>query len=202
MKKVFKLVLSAAVVGVFAGCGGDGDGIDLGAPSVVACHAAPKTVKFKIKATNVPIGQAAANQSIVGPMTYNSQAVTGQTFIYLNSGAATNYWTITNDGVTDIAKVDDYFGFEQLNMALPPNMSPGETRTGTIRTGANTYTYSNTLVKFEEVTLAGKTFPNACHIKVENGRFGTTDDAWYAPGYGLIKSISSGGMTIQYDGDI
>jgi hypothetical protein len=202
MKKVSKLVLSAAVVGVFAGCGGDGDGIDLGAPSIVACFSVPKTVEFKLKSINVPAGQAAANRSIVGPMTYNGQALMGQTFYFPNGNSEINYWTVTNKGVTDVAWVKSS-GTETLDMVLPPDMSPNQRIMGTARTGNVTYTYSNTLVKFETVTLAGTTFPNTCYVKMEDGLIGTTSDIWYAPGYGIIKQVTvPGNWTVQYDGSL
>jgi hypothetical protein len=203
MKKVSKLVLSAAVVGVFAGCGGDGDGIDLGAPSVVACFTVPQTVKFKLKSINTPAGLVSATSSTVGPMTYNNRAVTGQVFSYLNGTADTTYWMVTKDGVADVATVTYTDGTHITDMVLRPDMRPGEKATGTIRNATGTYTYFNTLVGFESVTLADKVFTNVCHIKEENNRDTITGNVWYAPGYGLIKQINDAdGEVLQYDGDI
>ncbi|MDR2153757.1 MAG: hypothetical protein LBE78_01830 [Burkholderiaceae bacterium] len=203
MKKVSKLVLSAAVVGVFAGCGGDGDGIDLGVPSIVACFSAPKTVEFKLKWTNIPVGQAAANKRSAGPMSYNNQALTGQISFFPNGNTESTYWKVTSSGVEDVAMVS-YRGTDTLNMVLPADMRPNQTIVGTSRNGNDTYTYSNTLVNFESLTLAEKTFPNTCHIRVENSReTGFTGDHWYAPGYGIVKQITNpGGITAQYDGDL
>ncbi|MDR2153768.1 MAG: hypothetical protein LBE78_01885 [Burkholderiaceae bacterium] len=203
MKKVSKLVLSAAVVGVFAGCGGGDDGIDLGAPSIVACFSAPKTVKYKLKATNTPAGLVSATSSTVGPMTYNNQAVTGQVLFYQNGTTDVDYWLVTKDGVAGIATVTYTGSTYTTDMVFHPDMRPGEKATGTIRNASGTYTLFNTLVGFEPITLADKVFPNACHIKEENSRDTTTGDIWYAPGYGLIKRVdATDGWTLQYDGDL
>jgi hypothetical protein len=202
MKKVSKLVLSAAVVGVFAGCGGGDDGIDLGAlPSVAACYSVPKTVNYKLKSINAPSNLMTATHTTIGPMTYKGQAVIGQTFFFPDDTANINYWTVTSSGVKDVADVN-YLGVETIgDIVLPPNMTPGQTIKGTARSGNNTYTYSNTLLKFEEVTLADKTFPNTCLIRIENSRENGVTDAWYAPGYGRIKQVGAG-WTSQYDGDL
>jgi hypothetical protein len=193
---VFKLVLSAAVVGVFAGCGGDGDGVDLGAPSIVACFAVPQTVEFSMTPSNAP---SSPNQSIVGPMKYNGQAVIGQTFIYPGGNKRTDYWTVTNKGVTDIASVRSD-GTDTLDMVFPSNMIPGQTIDGNVQTATGAYKYYNTLVRFEDVTLADKTFFNACHIKYEDS-LGSASEVWYAPGYGLIKTVRFG-ETSQYNGGL
>jgi hypothetical protein len=204
MKKVSKLVLSAAVVGVFAGCGGDGDGVDLGAPSIVACYAVPQTVEFAIASFNMPPGRSVSNRSTVGPMKYNNQTVTGQTFFYPSGSSTTthtNYWNITNEGVMLIASVND-LGAETYTFSLPKNMNPGEKQTGTSLAKNGSYTFSITFIGFERVDLAGKTFPNTCHLKEENSRGGVLE-AWYAPGYGLIKEVvSPGSMTTQYNSDL
>jgi hypothetical protein len=137
-------------------------------------------------------------------MTYNGQAVTGIKHFYLSSGllliSKTEYWTITSNGVTDIARVDGS-RTQTGGVTLPPDMRPGQTVTGSGQTANGSYALSNTLVGFEDVQLAGKTFTNTCHIRVETS-LGEKTDVWVAPGYSVIKETSSNGATIQYNGDL
>jgi len=206
MKKtcLFHKTLPALALALTLGaCGGGGGGDDSSpggsdpgsggggtqTASLVGCFTASSTVSFAVTGINIPSGQVAPTQSTTGPMTYNGQSVTGQTLAY--SGATisklTDYWTVTSSSVTLIAEVvtsiDGRLTTTAINMTLPGNMSPGQT-VGTA-----------TLVGFENITLAGKTFANTCHVK--NGA--TNTDTWYAPGYGMVKQTASG-ATYQYNG--
>jgi len=123
-------------------------------------------------------------------MTYNGQAVTGQTFFYPNGGttyAQTHYWKVANSGVTIVARVDYNGTVTPSSTFFPQNMTPGQAVAGD-----TAYTF----VGFETVNLASKTFSNACHFKDSGG------DVWYAPGYGNIKEVGSDGSTTRYNGDI
>ena len=165
--------------------------------SITACFTANKTVNFAMTATGVPSGQVGANRSTTGPMTYNGQAVTGQTWFYPAGNTAstiTNYWTVTSSGVTIVANVNSNGAVANGNVSFPQNMAPGQTITG-----SNNIRY--TLVGFENITLAGKTFPNTCHIKLADSQGNSIDD-WYAPGYGDIKEVAPDGSVTQYSGDL
>jgi hypothetical protein len=133
---------------------------------------------------------------MTGPMMYNGQSVTGQTLFY-PSGNTTytkiDYWTVTNSGVTMIAEVSNPGAATDDGTFFPQNMSPGQTVT-------NPSNDATTFIGFETLTLAGQTFTNACHF---NGvdHLGNQGDAWYAPGYGMIKQVANDGSSWQYDGD-
>jgi hypothetical protein len=77
---------------------------------------------------------------------------------------------------------------------LPLDMKPGQTVTYQwhATTTANgmtvvgpTMTSTETLVGFETLSIAGKTFTNVCHFKHTN----SDTDSWVAPGYGGIRTI-------------
>ena len=191
------------------GCGDD-DSDGGGAQSrssgfITACYTVNQTVSFGLTSTGVPSGQVYANRSTVGPMTYNGQAVTGQTFYYPSGGqvtSQTNYFIVTSGGITMgntvVVNVDGSTSVTPDGSFLPQNMSPGQT--------VNSTTDSNTFVGFETITLAGKTFYNTCHFKALStingeGNAGSMD-VWVAPGYLTVKEVSSTGMTEQYSGDL
>jgi hypothetical protein len=127
-------------------------------------------------------------------MMYNGQSVTGQTFFYPDGNTTytqTNYWSVTNSGVTLIAEIAYNGTVTNDGTFLPYNMSPGQTAT-------DPSNQPSTFVGFETLTLAGQTFTNTCHLKGVDTQ-GNPTDAWYAPGYGIIKQIDANG-TDQYDG--
>jgi hypothetical protein len=132
-------------------------------------------------------------------MTYNGQAVTGQTSFYPSGNQVTTdtiYWKVTSSGVQFIAEVTNLGIISTAGnySLLPQNMSPGQTVVDPDNT-------RHTLVGFEEIRLAGKTFSNTCHIR-ETDNLGNLTDGWFAPGYGVIKQVDSSGATTQYNGDL
>jgi len=193
----------AAAVFALSGCGGDDDnpviggGNNNGSPSITACFTANNTVSYAVTTLNAPSGSIIPTRDTVGPMTYNGQAVTGQTVFY-SSGTKTyttsNYWTVTNSGVTMLAEVDQNGNITTDDTFYPQNMEPGQVVTDS---SGDVFTF----IGFETLTLAGKTFSNTCHI---NGSDTTGDQvqAWYAPGYGIIKRITNGNVIAQYNGTI
>jgi hypothetical protein len=128
-------------------------------------------------------------------MTYSGQAVTGQTLFYPNSQiTTTNYWAVTNSGVTGIGATFNGVMTPE-NFFFPQNMSAGQTVTSSTN---DRYT----LVRFETISLAGKTFSNTCYIRHVEPQ-GGIQEIWSAPGYGFIKQVDSNtGETLQYNGDI
>jgi hypothetical protein len=188
------------------GGGGSGGG-QTQAASISACLTANKTVSFAVKGINLSANMVAPYKNTTGPMTYNGQPTTGQMWFY--SGAQvvtrTQVWTVTNSGVTFIAWVaampDGSVTVGPINETYPSNMSPGQSVNFTAQQDNGTFNGTETLVGFETITLAGKTFTNTCHTRnVVNGT--VNNDGWYAPGYGIIKIVYYDGSTYQYDGDL
>jgi hypothetical protein len=208
--KVWKMLPVAAAVTVVAtvvtlgGCGGSdnswggGDNFassNNGSGSIVACFTVSDGVNFSVTASGVPAGQIFPNRSMTGPMTYNGQAVTGQTLFYPDGNTTytlNNYWTVTNSGVTLTVTVNQNGTVVPDGTFLPYNMSPGQTAT-------NPSNNVDTFVGFETLTFAGKTFTNTCHIRSVDSE-GNETEAWYAPGYGMIEWTGNG--TWQYNNDL
>jgi hypothetical protein len=200
MKWRLALPVAAAVL-VLGGCGGSSDNstdaVVSSSGSITACFTANNVVNFSVTA-NGPSNQILPNRSVVGPMIYNGQTVTGQKLFYPSGNTTytrSDYWMVTNNGVTVIALVD-YDGTVTNNGTFfQENMNPGQT----VINSSNDIT---TFVGFETITLAGKTFSNVCHFK-EADPDGTQTEAWYAPGYGTIQGVSSNnGFNWQYNGDL
>jgi len=192
----YGLVKRATSSGMVVQYNGDTGGSNPTGGSITACFTANKTVSFSMTATGVPSGQVAANRSTVGPMTYQGQAVTGQTFFYptgATPSTKTNYWTVTSSGVTDVATVNPNGTVTPGTLVYPSSMNPGQTVTDS---GNNRYT----LVGYETVNLSSKQFLNTCHIRMVSSQ-GSSEDDWFAPGYGIVKQVVSG-ATIQYSGDL
>ena len=195
------LPVAAVVVLTLVGCGGGGSDSVAATPSnsgsITACFTANSTVNFAVVVSNAPANSVVANRSTVGPMTYNGQAVTGQT-LFLPSGSTTYtqnvYWTVTSSGVTTIAEVDPNGTVTVDGMFFPQNMSAGQTAT-------NSKNDVQTFVGFETITLAGRIFSNTCHIK-EVDSLGNQTEGWYAPGYGMVKNNGGSGLAWQYNGDL
>ena len=200
MMKVWKgLPVAVAAVLVLGGCGGGGSDSVAATPSnsgsITACFTANSTVNFAMTSIDVPPGQILPNRSTTGPMTYNGQAVTGQTSFYPSGTITTNsnYWTITSGGIRMIASVINNSTVVPDGTFWPQNSSPGQTATDS---NNNVFTF----IGFEAVSLAGKTFTNTCHIKGVDPQ-NNVAEGWYAPGYGLIKQVGTTG-TSQYNGDL
>jgi len=193
---LFMALPVAAAVFVLSGCGGDDDNPVTGgngSPSITACFTVNKTVSYAVM-SNVSSGSVGANKSTVGPMTYNGQAVTGQTSFFpdgTKTYTTSNYWTVTNIGVTSIAGVDYNGTSESDGTFFPQNMEPGQVVT-------NSSNDTTTFIGFETFTLAGKTFSNTCHFQATDTA-GNRVETWYASGYGSIKQINANG-TEQYNG--
>jgi len=191
----YGLVKRATSSGMIVYYNGDTGGSNPTGASITACFTVPKTVNFAMTATGVPSGSVGVSRSMAGPMTYKGQTVTGQTWFYTSGSTTvteTDYWTITSNGVTLIARANIDGSVTTGTLFYPSNMSPGQVA---IRDDNHRFT----LVGFETVSLAGKTFSNTCHIR----HVDVAAEMWYAPGYGIVKEIiSSSGMTIQYNGDL
>jgi len=199
---LFMVLPVAAAVFALSGCGGDDDNPVIGgnnnngSPSITACFTANNTISYAVTASNVSSGSLAPNKSTVGPMTYNGQAVTGQTSFFPDGSktyAQTTYWSVTSSGVTAIAAVNYAGTATDDGTFYPQNMEPGQIVTNSSGT-------STTFIGFETITLAGKTFYNTCHFKQSNSE-GYQVEAWYAPGYEGIKQIVNG-TTTQYSGSL
>ena len=197
--KFWKLLPVAAAALALGGCGGGGsdDSSDTqgDGKSIVDCFTVNKTVSFSLAHSNVPANTIPATRSTTGPMTYNGQAVTGQTFFvsYQNKTyTSTNYWLVTSSGVTRIGTVAYDGTAIPDGTVLQNNMNPGQTAT-------NPSNGVTTFVGFETINFDGKTF-STCHIK-EVTLQGEQAEEWYAPGYGQVKAISPDGNT-QYNGDL
>jgi len=195
-RKFWMALPVAAVAVALGGCGGGGN--DDSSPasgsngSITDCFTVSKTVSFSLTSFNVPSGQIFPSRSTAGPMTYNGQAVIGQTVFYLSGNTTyteSDYWMVANNGVILIADVD-YNGVATVDgTVFPQNMSPGQTASDSSNDDISTF------VGFETLSLAGKTFSNTCHFTAGQA------DAWFAPGYGMIKRIINGG-TWQYSGSL
>jgi hypothetical protein len=209
MEKTMKLTMKlwtvlpvAATALALGGCGGDGGSESVptttsgSSGSITACFTANSTVNYAVTTSNLPAGDLGANRSTVGPMTYNGQAVTGQTFFYPYGNTTyttSTYWTVTNIGEAAIAEVAVDGTVTADSTFLPQNMSPGQAAT-------NSSNDITTFIGFETLSLAGKTFPNTCHFEVVDPQ-GNQTEGWYASGYGMIKRIENG-LTVQYNGDL
>jgi len=189
---LLKILPACAAVLALGGCGGGGD--DAPGASITACFTADKTVNFKVASSSTSSNTL---RSTTGPMFYYDQAVTGQTFfdqIDVVDGIPgprnITYWSVTSTGVIILAHVivADRGMVLKENTFFPRNMAPGQTVTGS---EGSRYT----LVGFETVSLAGKTFYNTCRIS-------GGPDTWYAPGYGVIKEVYSDRSYHQYNGDL
>jgi hypothetical protein len=202
MKWRLALPVAAAVLAL-GGCGGSGDdstdAVVGSSGSITACFTANDAVNFAVAVFNAPANSVVPTRSVVGPMIYNGQTVTGQRFFYPNGNTTytqTNYWTATSSGVTMIATVTNTSTttVESDDTFLPQNMTPNQTVT-------NSNNQAATFVGFETISLAGKEFTNACHFN-ESDPDGNPGNAWYAPGYGIIKEIYSSGQVVQYNGNL
>jgi hypothetical protein len=191
----------AAAALALGGCGGGGSGNDdsdtpASSGSIIDCFTANKTVSFALAHFNLPANSITPTRSTIGPMTYNGKAVTGQTFFvsYENTTyTASNYWTVTSNGITKVGTLDYSGTLIPDETFLPYNMSPGQVATNS----SNSVTI---FIGFETVSLAGKTF-STCHFKGGPPQ-GEQAEEWYAPGYGQVKSITTDGITTQYNGDL
>jgi hypothetical protein len=200
MKWRLALPVAAAVLAL-GGCGGSGDdstaAVVSSSGSITDCFTANDAVSFAVTPSNVPSGQTFPNRSTVGPMIYNGQVVTGQRLFYPSGNTTytqSNYWTVANNGVTLIAEVDYNGVATSDDTFLPQNMISGQTVTNSKN---DVYTF----VGFETIPLAGKTFSNACHFKAVDSS-GVQTDAWYAPGYAIVKDVFNSGAVWQYSGNL
>jgi len=199
-------VVAALSVGCLGGCGGGGDdSVNPGGGlpgssngSIMACFTANKQISFSMTSSNVPPGEVELNRITIGPDFYNNQAVMKQTAFYSNETVTTIlYYSTTNDGARWVAVINPDGTVINDGTFFHQNMSPGQTVTSADN-------YPTTFVGFEAITLAGKTFTNTCHVRsvpVNDPQVGLVDQ-WYAPGYGLIKSVLPDGEISQYGGDL
>ena len=196
-KTIWKILPVVAAAMVLGGCGG-GDGDDEGG-SITACFTANKEVNYSRVTMNAPQGQYYTIRSNFKSTTYNGQPVSALTSFYpagLNITKNTIYWQVTNNGVTELGSVADNGPLDPDGTFWSVNTKPG-------KTAADTNGNVSTFIGFENVVLAGKTFPNTCHFKIAGTFDGKTNigEAWYAPGYGMIKQNISGVIN-QYSGDL
>ena len=197
LHKTLPALALALALGACGGGGGGGDDSSNGnsgdstsppTASVVSCFTAGSTVNFAILSSNVPAGMVGPASSTTGPMTDDSgQAVTGQMFKYTGASITSDtvYWKVAAGGVTLVGELtvaaSGNPSLTPINLTLPAGMSAGQSAG------------NMTLIGFETITLAGKTFANTCHFKTPN------DERWYAQGYGMVKQTASG-ATYQYNG--
>jgi len=170
-------------------------------PFITDCFTVNKAVTFALASFNVPPGSMGANKSTVEKTTYDGQAAIGQTFFYPTGSTpytGTNYWTVTDSGVTIIASKDSNGVVNSDKLIYPQDMAPGDVAINASKTGYYKF------VGFEKLVLPKKTFSNTCHISAAATPGGVVvGEAWYAAGYGMIKQVeSSTNATFQYDGDI
>ncbi|MCL2658203.1 MAG: hypothetical protein FWD62_12480 [Betaproteobacteria bacterium] len=160
------------------------------------------------------------------------------------SGVMNLGWVTVTEAVDNTRTVDingvptpltyTYTGISTPDPApvIPLNMQPGQsidqqyTLHGVINTVTNNgldspgqetqLSYANhyTFVGFETVTLAGKTFSNVCHFKIQTLTLDGTeqpatnyDEEWAAPGYGPIKAsyrdaAGNDHIVMQYAGNL
>jgi len=135
------------------------------------------------------------------PYTYNGQSVTAAEAVatYTDGKTETVHWTLTSNSVIEIDKVSLHTNSTQPSgLEYPDNMQVGQT------VQSPTDHSSATFAGYENLTLAGKTFANTCHFSYSDPTTNnaTAGDVWYAPGYGLIKQVTSAGWTLQYSGDL
>ena len=214
MKKMTTLPAFALVLTLSA-CGGDGNDPSPSSP-LTDCFTVTGTVSFKMIVSNAPSPSGpdklallteevpsppsdnpstteSVSQSVSGPMKYNGENVTGQNFIYTteDSGKAvtvtkikTIVWTTKQSGVNLIA---------EMNTTPPPDgkrIVPDTEFKITLPYDMDANTPPVRGIAFvgieKEMTLAGTTFSNVCHLKIPKTN-GITD-LWYARGYGLIKA--------------
>jgi len=197
------LPITAAVLAL-SGCGGDGDDNATSGGTIISCFSANSTVNYALSTVSSSMtapsstssgNSTSANKSTVGPMTYNGQYVTGQTFSFPNTNVTTTtYWQVTRSGVTMLATVTGNGTAVTDGTVIPQNMQPGQA----VSNSSNNITA--TFVGYETLTLAGKTFKNTCHFQESDNQGGQVD-AWYASGYGSIQQTSSSGTT-QYNGPV
>jgi hypothetical protein len=197
------LPVAALTLGL-GGCGGGGDddgpeGGEQTAASISACFTVDRTVNFAVESFNVPAGSVGINRSTAGPMTFNGQAVTGQTFFYPTGATPvteTNYWKVANNGVTFVGKIDTNGNIVSGNLFYPENMIPNQTATDSSNGNINAF------IGFKTVNLPNKTFFNVCHFQATNAQGNGVAEAWYAPKYGLIRQTLSNGIIIEYNRDL
>jgi len=184
--------------------GGDG-GSDTppASGSIKACFTVPAAgVRYAYSSVNAPstvYPVSAALRQV--PYTYNGQSVTAVEAVatYTDNGTETEHWTITSSGVTLIDRVPLHTNSTlPTNLDLPDNMQIGQT-------AQSQFTNANfTFAGYENLTLAGKTFANTCRFSYSDPRVNnaTAGQAWYAPGYGMIKQATTTGWILQYSGDL
>jgi len=228
MKNFSKLAVSALALALIAGCGGGGSGTtdnpggggetnpgdgggtggDGGGgtpttPSISSCFTVNNTVSYALKdsySPSVTAPSVTVKRSTVGPTTYNGQAVTGQTFFHSDGTTNRDDWTVTSSGVTFIAHINsDGTEARDLLFSYPQNMSPGQSVTDSASPSRATF------MRFEQVSLAGKTFSNVCRFMIYVGLGETTLHVFYAPGYGKIMQYNYAVTfvrSVEYNGDL
>ncbi|MCL2831282.1 MAG: hypothetical protein FWD77_11220, partial [Betaproteobacteria bacterium] len=183
-----------------AGGGGGGGGI-------AACFSADRTITYAITGN----GSNAVSRTI-GPTIYNGQAAIKSTD-YTSNGSvvSSEYSAITSSDVVYLA--GDFGGGVLLSytpqMVLAHlSMQPGSSfDQRNVMAGSAQVDTHTVFVGYETLTLAGKTFSNVCHFRNTRAMSGagitTADDAWHAPGYGVIKDSATNsaapGFTAYYE---
>ena len=170
--------------------------------SIANCFTVPSDIDFDVESlvpTGVPqpANKPVKSSVIRGP--FNGQTARVQTVFNADGSSTTDYWNVTSSGVSRLGvAIDGVIYPADPPIIYPANMQPGQyvDRPSNKR---------DIFVGYEDITLSGKTFSNACHIqsvsltsdgKVDPKAFPT--DSWVAFGYGTIKNYSQGGVGWQY----
>ena len=151
--------------------------------------------------------------TFMGQAAWESTTVTDGPFGLVTS---TEYVTLTNDRACTIAKKDEYGTFVYPTPDCTPlDMKPGDSvdwpgYTRSLPTTPPsvqiTHEEHRTFIGFETVTVNGKTFSNACHIKrIEGPPDDTmTADTWFAEGKTIrdIAVSSTTTATMEFKRDL
>ncbi|MCL1960574.1 MAG: isochorismatase family protein, partial [Desulfovibrionaceae bacterium] len=233
MRNTMKLTAAIACGLALSACGGGGsdDNNALPAPSssIAACFTASSNVNYSMTpTTSSTIDPMMSSMKVSsGPGTFNGQTaslVQISERVYIQDGGWNeSAYAVKSDGVYSLGhrrggydalpgSPKEVFCTTSPSTPIPLNLQPGQffdnkagSETCSNGTSSMTYPTRTTLVRFETITLAGKTFSNACHFQeqelTDEGRVDLSSspvEMWFAPGYGLIKMIDEDGYTMQY----
>lgn len=135
---------------------------------------------------------------------FEGQTYTGAVELRANNTRfGATYSALSNDYFEFLISVDyDINGayshkYVYSNYRIPLNMTPGSSVTinGTetevnalgVQQPADPFTETFTFLGFEDLTLAGRSFPNTCKLREDTGIGGNKPVYWIAKGFGVIK---------------
>jgi hypothetical protein len=200
-----KTALATFITATLASCGGGGGNTDVAsasstsAPAFGDCFVLTPGVKF-LKSNGykeLNVQETFEGQTAFGRVELRSDDTRFGAFYqtisdgFLHLLGSNDY---TQQGVYDGKQV--YSSGYQIPLATTPGQTVQVSYTNTTTfVPTNTTSTSNkttqlTFVGFENLTLAGHTFSNACKVSGPGVVNGQTDVAWVAKDYGVIKSES------------